>query len=190
VIRDNLNDADGFPLEKILSGYRGTARDLTFDDVFVDRLLVTQKDDSNCYSILALLQPDVDIQQILHVDHLHPAAGFGKDRLATFDWLAADAELRSFYEDRDNWNSIANLWLLTESENTSKQDRPLRAWLEPRLGKTILDPLIPPDASLDFVDYRDFILQRRSFLKAKLVALVGSETVVAASAPLESADVD
>lgn len=190
VIRDNLDDADGFPLGKILAGYRGTARDLTFDDVFVDRLLVTQKDDPNCYSILALLQPDVDIQQILHADHLHPAADFGKDRLDKREFLTGNPELRAFYEDRENWNGVSNLWLLTESENTSKQDKPLKDWLEPRLGKTALDPLIPAGTSLDFADYKDFIEERRAFLKAKLEGLVGAKTVVAAQVPLEPVDVD
>ncbi|MBK8730856.1 MAG: hypothetical protein IPM00_16625 [Tetrasphaera sp.] len=190
MIRDNLDESDGFPLDKILAGYRGTARDLTFDDVFVDRLLVTQKDDPNCYSILALLQPDVDIQQILHADHLHPAADFSKDRLDKREFLIGNPELRAFYEDRENWNSVSNLWLLTESENTSKQDKPLKDWLEPRLGKTVLDPLIPADTSLDFVDYKDFIEKRRAFLKAKLEGLVGAKTVVAAQVPLEPVEVD
>lgn len=190
VIRENLDDAEGFPLDKILAGYRGTARDLTFDDAFVDRLLATQKDDPNCYSILALLQPDVDIQQILHADHLHPAAGFGKDRLDRRDYFAGNPELRAFYEDRETWNCVCNLWLLTESENTSKQDKPLKEWMEPRLGRTTLDPLIPPGTSLDFADYKDFIERRRAFLKAKLEGLVGAKTVVAASVQLESVDVD
>lgn len=190
VIRENLDDADGFPLDHILAGYRGTARDLTFDDVFVDRLLATQKDDPNCYSILALLQPDVDIQQILHADHLHPAADFGKDRLDNREFLTGNPDLRAFYEDRENWNGVSNLWLLTESENTSKQDKPLKAWLEPRLGKTALDPLIPAGTSLDFADYKDFIEKRRAFLKAKLEGLVGAKTVVAAQVPLEPVDVD
>lgn len=190
VIRDNLDKADGFPLDKILAGYRGTARDLTFDDVFVDRLLITQKDDPNCYSILALLQPDVDIQQILHADHLHPAADFSKDRLDKREFLTGNPDLRAFYEDRENWNSVSNLWLLTESENTSKQDKPLKDWLEPRLGKTTLDPLIPTDTSLDFVDYKDFIEKRRAFLEAKLEGLVGAKTVVAAQVPLEPVEVD
>ena len=80
--------------------------------------------------------------------------------------------------------------LLTESENTSKQDKPLKDWLEPRLGKTTLDPLIPAGASLDFADYKDFIEKRRAFLKAKLEGLVGVNTVVAAQVPLEPVDVE
>ena len=186
IIRDNLDDAEGFPLDKILAGYRGTARDLNFDEDFVDRLLTTQKEDPNCYSILALLQPDVDIQQILHADHLHPAADFGKDRLDKRDFLKGRPELRAFYEDRENWNGVSNLWLLTESENTSKQDKALKDWLEPRLGKTTLDPLIPSGTSLDFKDYKNFIEQRRAFLKAKLEGVVGAKTVDAAPVPLEA----
>jgi hypothetical protein len=104
--------------------------------------------------------------------------------------LAGKPDLRAFYEARENWNSVGNLWLLTESENTSKQDKPLKDWLEPRLGKTTLDPLIPPGASLDFADFKDFIEQRRAFLKAKLEGLVGVGTAAAESVPLEPDDPD
>lgn len=171
-LREHMNDPEGFPLSTIVEGSRGTPRDLTFDDVFVDRLLATQADDPNCHSILALLQPDVDIQHHLHIDHLHPAHGFSKDQLDTYDFLTNSPELREFYETRENWNSIGNLWLLTESENTSKGATPLKDWLEPRLGKTTLDPLIPTDASLEFDQFSTFFEKRRALLKAKLVALV------------------
>ena len=190
VIRENLADPGGFPLDKILAGYRGTARDLTFDEVFVDRLLATQKDDPSCYSILALLQPDVDIQQLLHADHLHPAAAFTKERLDKLDWLADKPEVRAFYEDRENWNGVSNLWLLTESENTSKQDKALKDWLEPRLGRTTLDPLIPPGTSLDLADFQEFIERRRAFLKAKLEGLVSTSNLAALTARLEFDDAD
>lgn len=185
LIHDNLDDPTGFPLTAILASFRGTARDLTFDDVFVDRLLVTQKDDANCYSVLALLQPDIDIQQRLHADHLHPAADFGSGRLSQRAFLAGDSQLRAFYENRENWNGICNLWLLTESENTSKQDKSLKDWLEPRLGKTTLDPLIPPGTSLEFSDFKSFIDQRRAFLKAKLQALVGPDLGAVGAVPLD-----
>lgn len=171
-LREHMNDPDGFPLAVIIDNSRGTPRDLTFDDVFVDRLLATQAGDPNCYSILALLQPDVDIQQHLHIDHLHPAHGFSKDQLDTHDFFADDTELREFYENREHWNSIGNLWLLTESENTSKGATPLKDWLEPRLGRTTLDPLIPTNASLDFDQFQDFFKKRRALLKAKLESLV------------------
>ena len=39
IIRDNLDVDGGFPLEQILASYRGTARDLTFDSEFIERLL-------------------------------------------------------------------------------------------------------------------------------------------------------
>jgi hypothetical protein len=106
------------------------------------------------------------------------------------DFLDGDADLRGFYEDRSNWNGIGNLWLLSESENTSKQDKPLKDWLEPRLGQTTLDPLIPAGTSLDFADFEDFIEHRRAFLKAKLEGLIGPRTIVPASVPLEADDVD
>jgi hypothetical protein len=178
IIRESLQEDDRFPLPRIMSGYRGTARDLTFDAESVDRLLLTQKDDPLCYPILALLQPDVDIRQILHKDHLHPAKAFESEQLDAVPWLQSNADLRSFYQARENWNSICNLHLLTESENTSKQDVPLKDWLEPRLGTTTLDPLIPPGTDLAFDAFKPFVEKRRALLKQRLVGLVGSMTVV------------
>ena len=171
-LREHLSDRDGFPLSTIIKDSRGTPRDLTFDDVFIDRLMTTQASDPTCYSILALLQPDIDINQRLHIDHLHPANAFSAELLDTHDFLARDPSLREFYENRENWNSIGNLWLLTESENTSKKDKPLKEWFEPRRRTTTLDPLIPINASLDFNQFPVFFEQRRALLREKLEGLV------------------
>ena len=175
IIRDNLDVDGGFPLEQILASYRGTARDLTFDSEFIERLLRTQKDDPACYAILALLQPDVDITTMLHIDHLHPAAAFSASALDQTEGLE-DPEVRSFFQDRENWNAIVNLHLLTESENTSKQDKPLKAWLA-SIGATTLDPMIPAGTDLEFLAFRDFVKARAQVIQQRLVNQVGSEFV-------------
>lgn len=80
IIRAGFSNPAGFPLDEIVTDYRGAAKDLTFDDDFIDRLLKTQKDDSSCFSIPALLFPDLDFTRSLDIDHLHPAASFRKKR--------------------------------------------------------------------------------------------------------------
>ena len=77
-IRANMDDPDGFPLQQIIDAARGTTRDLRFDTEFIENLLRTQKGDPSCYAILALLQPGLDINQILHLDHLHPAVALAR----------------------------------------------------------------------------------------------------------------
>ena len=87
-----------------------------------------------------------------------------------------DPELRSFFQDRENWNAIVNLHLLTESENTSKQDKPLKAWLA-SIGATTLDPMIPAGTDLEFLAFRDFVKARAQVIQQRLVNQVGSEFV-------------
>lgn len=170
-IREHL-DEPGFPIDAIIARYVGTNRDLTFDSDFIARLIRTQKDDPACLAILALLQPNLDFTQSLHVDHLHPASAFTVRRLDELDSLQ-DAETRAFFEDRENWNSIANLHLLTESENTSKQAKPLGVWMSEQQGNTVVDPMIPPGTDLAFEAFPGFVRARTAYLAARLDALVG-----------------
>jgi hypothetical protein len=172
IIQENLQTDERFPLRKIVERFVGTTRDITFDDEFVERLLRTQKDQVECFSILALLEPALDFTQILHVDHLHPASAFAADRLDKLPYLADPAK-RAFYADLENWNGIANLHLLSEKENTSKQAEPLKEWLDAQNGKTLVDPLIPPGTDLSFEAFPEFIEARRAYLRGMLQALVG-----------------
>ena len=183
IIRDNLDGDGGFPLEQILSAYRGTARDLTFDTEFIERLLRTQKDDPACYAILALVQPDVDITTLLHIDHLHPAAAFTPSAL---DATVGIDGPRGFYEDRENWNAVVNLHLLTESENTSKQDKALKDWLEPLQGKTTLDPMIPVGTDLGFEAFPEFVQARGRVIQERLERLVGRPSATASEGAVGS----
>jgi len=170
LIRSHL-DEPVFPLGEIESAYAGTNRDITFDDEFIDRLLRTQKDDPASYAILALLQPQIDINQRLHLDHLHPASAFTASALGKMD--EQDPARRAFYGDRENWNSIANLHLLSESENTSKNASPLDVWMAQRDGKTLLDPMIPAGTDLSFARFPEFVAARSEYLRERLTSLVG-----------------
>lgn len=179
IIRTGFSNPAGFPLDEIVTDYRGTAKDLTFDDDFIDRLLKTQKDDSSCFSILALLFPDLDFTQSLDIDHLHPAASFRKKRLDAHVGFNNPGG-RSFYENPENWNGIANLHLLNSSKNKSKQDEPLEQWLARQNGTKAEDLLIPAGTDLSFVAFELFVEARATFLKQKLGSLVGAVNSVAA----------
>jgi hypothetical protein len=160
-------------LGRIIEQYRGTEKDLLFEDDFVDRLLRTQKSDPSCFSILALMLPDLDYTQQFHIDHLHPAASFSKDRLSIAKWIR-DEEQRSFYTNSENWNGLANLHLLSPSQNTSKQATPLADWFARQKGMRPEDLLIPPDTDLRFEFFEEFINARSQLLKQRLSSLVSS----------------
>lgn len=170
IIRANLSSIDGFPLDEIVNDYRGKTKDLTFDTAFIDRLIKTQKDDSSCFSILALLLPDLDYTQSLDIDHLHPAIAFTKDRLDSHA-IFNNSEGRTFYENPENWNGIANLHLLNSSKNRSKQDVPLQQWVsDQQISPESL--LIPKDTNLSFEEFESFIKNRTDSLKTILSNLV------------------
>lgn len=167
IIRTNLNH---FPLNEIIEHYRGTTKDLVFDDDFIDRLLKTQKDDPSCFPILALLFPDLDYTRSLDIDHLHPAAAFTKESIDTIPFLSAPR--RSFFENPENWNGIANLHLLDSSLNRSKQDMPLETWFDTQNNTNLENLLIPDRTKLDFESFEEFIRDRADCLKKRLRSLV------------------
>lgn len=173
ILRSNLSDTTCFPLERIIEHFRGTSKDMTFTDDFIDRLLKTQKEHPSCFSILALLYPDLDFSQALDIDHIHPAAGFRKAALAKHDW-SNDPERRAFYEAPENWNGIANLQLLNASENKAKQDMDLSQWIQKNPSRFPM-LYVPAQTDLGFNAFEEFIAIRRQCLKQKLQQLVISE---------------
>jgi len=174
VIKEEIHQQAGFPLEEIIASYRGTNKDLAFDDDFIKRLLRTQKEDSSCFSILALLFPDRDYTQPLDIDHLHPASAFRKDKLDAESFLDTSGN-RPFYENRENWNSIVNLHLLNASKNRSKSDSPLKEWLAEQNSVSKDDLLIPESVDLSFKEFESFITKREAYLEKQLHSLAMAE---------------
>ena len=172
IIRTGLPNQVAFPIDEIVDDYRGTPKDLVFDDDFIDRLLKTQKDDSSCFSILALLFPDIDFTQSLDIDHLHPASAFRKKELDAVS-LFTNPGGRTFYENPENWNGIANLHLLNSSKNKSKRHMPLIQWVAKQKGIKVEDLLIPVGPNLTFESFEVFVDARANHLKQKLSSLVG-----------------
>lgn len=172
IIKDNI-EQDIFPRLKIIEHFRGKRKDLSFDDDFIDRLLKTQKDDSECFSILALLLPDLDYSRSLHKDHLHPASAFRN--LDNYQFLLENTELKEFYSNSENWNSILNLHLLDASKNISKQDTPLEQWFEKEKGFNKNMIHISEETSLNFENFKDFIEERYKNLKSILQHLSGGK---------------
>lgn len=171
IIRENLHYSSHFPLEAIIKNYKGSTKDLSFDDDFIERLLKTQKSDSSCFSILALLFPDLDFTQSLDKDHLHPASSFEKKSLDKIDQFNNPGG-RAFYEDQENWNSIINLHLLNSSKNKSKNSKSLRSWLSMQDNIQIENLLIPKGTDLAFDEFESFCNKRREYLVKKLKSLV------------------
>ena len=164
-----------FPFSKIQESLKGTSKDISFDDDFIDRLLIIQKDDNITFSILALLYPNLDYKNgNFHKDHLHPFSFFNIEKLKEYN---IGEDLHSFYLNYENFNSILNMQLLDANENKSKQDKSLEEWvgIECKKQNVSLEKLcenhVFPD-KIDFKDFCDFIKLRKILLKEKLKELI------------------
>ena len=163
---------DHFPAVEINAKIR---KDTSVGQDFIEELLGTRKDDRYAFSVLALLNPQLDYRNNdFHKDHLHPISSFSAENL---DALSLSSEDRAFYEDPE-WNdSIVNLQMLDANENESKKDMPLKEWVEAEAElkgqATVLDRcLIPHDISLGFGDFREFAEKRNELLIEKLMELL------------------
>jgi len=158
-----------FPFEKIAFEFAGDpAKNLTFDDAFIDEILKTQYESGDAYLILSLLYPHLDyFNQDTHKDHLHNADFF---RHINKNKSVVPINDFDFYKDSSNWNSISNLQMLNGVLNSSKKDTPLKDWVA--TNKVDLDShLIPKDINLDISNFREFVSERKKILSAKIKAL-------------------
>ncbi|WP_373527677.1 DUF262 domain-containing protein [Nostoc sp.] len=157
-----------FPLERIKNNFKGDpAKNLSFDDDLIEVLFTTQKDAPDCFAILSLIYSHLKFDgEYYHKDHLHPASYFKGIKREDFK---TDEDF-SFYSDPSNWNGIANLQLLNETENRSKGTTPLKDWVTKynidKANKFI------PDGSLDISDFKVFIAKRKELLKTRLKNMV------------------
>ena len=167
-IQDSIKQ---FPVDEITKKLQGTTRELRFDDEYIEKLLLTQKDDNYAFSILALLYPDLDYRNgDFHKDHLHPESNFQEGKLKEKN---IDEKHISFYLNRENYNSILNIQMLDANENMSKQDKSLNEWVENEIRKHNITKecfcdkrLIPTNT--DFSHFPEFISERREILKNRL----------------------
>ena len=166
-IQEELSDTSkvaSFPFERIKEEFKNNpAKNLSFDDEFIEALLTTPKDAPECFPILALIYSHFNFNQKYHKDHLHCAKSF--HNITREDYKTN--EDFSFDSDPLNWNSIANLQLLNEVENMSKGAVPLEEWVKANnISKS--DKFIPDDASLKRSDFKMFIEMRKELLKSHL----------------------
>lgn len=132
---------------------------------FIEDLLLTQKDDRYCFSILALLYPNLDYKNNdFHKDHLHPAS--------KYDSLLEDDKIKYGWE---VYNSILNLQMLDANENESKNNKDLEEWVRKEtLNKDynqFLDSHLIPNTNLSIDGFSVFIEKRREILINKLKKL-------------------
>lgn|SRR5574344_41508 len=139
----------------------------TVDDDFIDELLGIQKDNKYCFTILAMLYPNLDYRNNnFHKDHLHP-----DDRYSELPKKLQEKYPYSMY------NSIVNLQMLDANENESKGKKPLKDWVKEELKKTnnrvqFFESHLIPDVDLDKSNFDEFYIKRKELLSLKLKILL------------------
>lgn len=137
------------------------------DDETLGELLNTQKDNKYCFTILAMLYPNLDYKNNnFHKDHLHPAD--------SYEELSDDLQ-----EKYPFWmyNSIVNLQMLDANENESKGKIPLKDWVDKQIKicgnkQQFMDAHLIPDIDLAHSNFDEFYNKRRELLLNKLKGLL------------------
>lgn len=173
VLRNHVGDI--FPLNDIINAFKGQDRNFSFDDDFIKNILRTQKNSSACYPILSLLYSHLSFENDrYHMDHLHPAISFSKERL--IELFGSEENIPSeYYTNPEYWNSVVNLQLLNSGLNESKNDTPLSDWIKNN-NINIETQLIPSGASYDFRDFVTFYDERMKLLEERLKKITESQT--------------
>lgn len=157
-----------FPYKEMIEAFKDKDRNYSFDDAFIEELIDSEKGSDKATYVLRLLYSDLDFNgEEIHEDHLHPKSLFWETNID-----ALPEGVREFAKDPKNWNSVANLQLLSGSLNTSKKDMPLEKWVhkDPERHKVLF---LSERVSLDIKDFKEFITNRRENLREAIINMIG-----------------
>ena len=135
--------------------------DLTFTDIELEKLLSYNYGTRYSYLILSLIYPGRDWKdKTFNEDHIYPQASF----------RTKDLRKRGFSDDviekyQVVYNSIANLELLEDSENKSKNATPFDQWIKSRDKNFRSRHLIPEMDDYGYDHFMEFIEARRKLIK-------------------------
>ncbi|HWA22124.1 MAG TPA: DUF262 domain-containing protein [Caulobacterales bacterium] len=147
--------------------YQALAIEPRLTDAEIDRLLGSAYQQRYTGLVLSLLYPDRDWKDaVFHEDHIFPQSQFKPGLLKRRGY--DEAKIQSFMS---KYNLLANLQLLTESENISKNATPFDEWIEPRDSTFRNRHLIPDLPSYSFDDFEAVYLARAKLIRASLGAI-------------------
>ncbi len=164
LIQENEN---GFPIEKIISSFKGTNKTLIFSDEDIDNLLYYKYGQGFSFSVLSLLYPSLDFRNIFHVDHMFPKSQFSKSKLRARG--ISEEDIETF---QDYYNYLGNLQLLEATPNIEKLDKDFKLWLYetyPNANdrQAYQERHFIPDVDLDFENFIEFFEEREKLMVEK-----------------------
>ncbi|MBU1809079.1 MAG: DUF262 domain-containing protein [Candidatus Omnitrophica bacterium] len=135
-----------------------------FNEAELEKLLLNEYKNKYCYSVLSLLYQGRDWKdKKYHEDHIFPKSEFTEAKLRARGY---DGEKVKSY--RKYYNTVANLQLLTDSENLDKRAQSFDKWLATRDANFKNRHSIPTLPSYNFDNFIKFIEERRKIVTDKL----------------------
>lgn len=173
-MRDLINANLGkFPLQEVISHYRGRRKSISFSEDDIESLLDLQYGQAKTYCALTLLYPGLNYSFKYHQDHIHPKSLFKKRDMRKLGFSEDQIE-----EFNVHANGLANLQLLHATTNVEKSNKPFIEWLhaeypsESDRQSFLRQHYVDSDESLAFEDFLQFIANRRHKLKSTLSKLL------------------
>ncbi len=118
-----------FPLDEIITKFKGTNKSITFTDDDIDEVLLNlEYGQKNTLLTLMILYPSLDYNNKFHIDHIYPKSKFKKTFLKK-EGIADPDEYISLV------NNIANLQLLPALVNEEKQNCNFDKWFNKHFPK-------------------------------------------------------
>ncbi|NMM94689.1 DUF262 domain-containing protein [Bifidobacterium oedipodis] len=153
-----------FPFQEIIAEFKGTNKNYSVDDDFLDQIMDYRYQQSGTEYVLRLLQGAVNPGLSYEQDHLHPKSVFHDEK--KLEETFTNNEDLQFAKDEANWNSIANLQLLEKLSNIDKSNMSLAEWAsKPNAPRNFY---VPEGTSLELKDFRAFIEARRAAIRAMI----------------------
>ena len=138
--------------------------DLSFTDIELDKLLSYNYGTRYSYLILSLIYPGRDWKdKTFNEDHIYPQASF-----RTKDLRKRGLTDEAIEQYQSVYNSIANLELLEDSENKSKNATPFDEWIKSREENFKDRHLIPEIDDYGYDHFLEFIEARKKLIKAAI----------------------
>ncbi|MBI4299207.1 MAG: DUF262 domain-containing protein [Chloroflexi bacterium] len=163
-LREELSDCSPitpFPADRL---YKSLEIEPRLGDTEIDRILGFGYQGRYTNLVLSLLYPDRDWRNaVFHEDHIFPKSEFQLGALQKRGY--DEAKIQAYIS---KYNMLANLQLLTDSENLSKNARPFDEWIKTRDAPYLKRHLIPDLPSLGFDSFEEFSRARTELIKTSL----------------------
>lgn len=170
-VREELSDAEGerFPLQEINKAVEGLNKVVGFNEEIAENVLENEKGSKRTFLALTLLYPENDWGSVqYHQDHIFPASKLDEEYLREQGF--SENKIAEFTEEQDQ---LANLQLLTENENETKQDKPFEDWVTNQNEGFYQRHFIPEDSEYHKLENFDqFVAERRNRIKQHLLSML------------------